>query len=104
MDPEELFAVLNSIHPSIQFTMQKSKQELPFLSFYLCIAILTEGPVYPSLDPGTRWYGLRYLSLYHYSCYIYSKPMYMYTDFTSTDSNNMKLGTKVILKYGKYYC
>ena len=28
-------------------------------------------PVNPSLDPATRLYGWRYLSLHHYCCYIY---------------------------------
>ena len=40
------------------------------LSFYFYIVILAEDPVNPSLNPGTCWYGWRYLSLYHYSCYI----------------------------------
>ena len=44
---------------------------LDSLSFYLFIIIFTEDPVIPSLDPGTRWYGWRYLFLYQY-IYIYS--------------------------------
>ena len=38
-------------------------------SLTLYIVILTEDPVNPSLDPVTRWYGWRYLSLYRYCCY-----------------------------------
>ena len=46
---------------------------LDSLSFLLVwyIVILTTDPVNPSLDPVTRWYGWRYLSLYHYYIYIY---------------------------------
>ena len=31
VQPEELHAILNSIHPKIQFTMQQSKEMVPFL-------------------------------------------------------------------------
>ena len=39
-------------------------------AFYLCY-ICTEDPVNRSLDPATRLYGWRYLSLNHYCCYIH---------------------------------
>ena len=31
VQPEELHSILNSIHPKIQFTMQQSKEVVPFL-------------------------------------------------------------------------
>ena len=31
VQPQELYSILNSIHPKIQFTMQQSKEMVPFL-------------------------------------------------------------------------